>query len=101
MMQLQILVAFSSATLSDQLMPSNRDQEQRPYFRQAVVGLVVAASAYSADFASFDGHLDVTRVMFFSVAALLAGTAMFLTSVPFKKKSSQYQWSKIRMSQSS
>jgi hypothetical protein len=60
------------------------DHEWRPFFRGAVVGLLVAASTFTADLAAFAGHLDLLRFVLFGIAALLAA-CLAISSIIIKK----------------
>jgi hypothetical protein len=65
-------------------MSSRHDHESQPNLRKVVVGLAVAAAAFSADLAGFQGHLDTARIALFSLACTLAGSVIVLT--PQNKK---------------
>ena len=57
-----------------------------PYNRHAVLGLVVIASTLTADLATYDGHLEASRVSLFALAGLFAAAVVLLASDPVKKK---------------
>jgi hypothetical protein len=64
------------------------DREQlRLYYRWMVIGLLAAASSILTGLASFVGQLDVSRVMLFGLAGLVAAAVALLG--PPSKKSSQ------------
>jgi hypothetical protein len=64
---------------------SGNDLQRRPYFRSAVVGLVVVAATVAADLAAFVGRLGFARIMMFTFAGLLAAAVVLLTSADLKK----------------
>jgi hypothetical protein len=59
--------------------------KMRPRIRRAVLGSVVCASTFAADFANYSGHPEVYRLMLFVLAGALAAGVVLLAAEPVKK----------------
>jgi hypothetical protein len=66
-------------------MSRRNGQKLRPFSRQAVVGLAIAASTVSADLANLSGHPDASQLVLVSLAGLCAAVAAIVTLDPQKK----------------
>jgi hypothetical protein len=67
-------------------MSFHRDRKPRLSLRQAVVSLVVAASAVTADLAGYGGNIDASRMLLLGLAGLFAGVVAGLTLKADEKK---------------
>jgi hypothetical protein len=66
-------------------MSAGSDHDWRPYVRGAVVGLVVAASTFMSDLATYVGPLDSSRLTSFGLAGGFAAAVALLLAVDKKK----------------
>jgi hypothetical protein len=63
----------------------DRGDRQRRLIRQAVVGLVVAASTAIAELAGFSGPVGAGRAFLFVTSGMLAAAVGLSVALPFKK----------------
>lgn len=66
-------------------MSAGSDHDWRPYVRGAVVGLVIAASTFMADLATYMGPLDSSRLTSFGLAGGFAAAVALLLATDKKK----------------